>query len=85
MDSNAWRKFANAVIKRPVIITLVAVILLGIAVIPVKNMELSIPEIDSLPESYDSRSAFELVEKEFNLPGESSRLFDCRAVWRLGR
>lgn len=70
--SNAWRKFANAVIKRPVLITLVAVILLGIAVIPVKNMELSIPEIDSLPESYDSRSAFELVEEEFDLSGESS-------------
>ena len=57
----------NAVIKRPVLITIVAVIFLGIAVIPVKNMDLSIPQIDSLPESYDSRQAFELVENTFDL------------------
>ena len=53
--SNGWRKFANGVIKRPILITVIAVILLGIAVIPVKNMALTIPEIDSLPKSYDSR------------------------------
>ena len=33
----------TAVIKRPVLITIVAIILLGIAVIPVKNMDLAIP------------------------------------------
>ena len=67
-----WRKFAHAVIKRPVLITLVALVLLSIAIIPVKNMELTIPEIDSLPASYDSRYAYELVEEEFDLKNESS-------------
>ena len=62
-EANGWRKFANAVIKRPVMITIVAFILLGIAMIPVKNMDLTIPAIDSLPKSYDTRQAFELMDE----------------------
>ncbi|BAQ09036.1 membrane protein [Bacillus sp. OxB-1] len=69
---DGWRKFANQVIKRPVLITIVALVLLGIALIPVKNMELTIPQIDSLPKSYDTRSAFELVEDTFGLGDQSS-------------
>ncbi|MBE1552992.1 MMPL family transporter [Sporosarcina limicola] len=70
--TDAWRKFANLVIKRPVSIILVAFILLGIALIPVKNMELTIPQIDSLPKSYDTRQAFELMDKTFGLGDQSS-------------
>ena len=83
--SDRWRKFANWVIKRPVIITIVAIVFLGIAVIPVKNMELAIPQIDSLPESYDSRQAFELMEEQFNLGDHFFRIRHRRACWRLGR
>ncbi len=72
--SDRWRMFANAVIKRPVIITISALILLGIALIPVKNMELTIPSIDSLPKSYDSRQAYEALEDEFGL-GEKSSVY----------
>ena len=72
--TDRWRNFANWVIKRPVIITIIAVVLLGISVIPVKNMDLTIPQIDSLPESYDSRQAFELVADTFNL-GDTSSLY----------
>ena len=70
--SDRWRKFANWVIKRPVIITIVALLLLGFAVIPVKNMDLAIPQIDSLPKSSDSRQAFELMEEQFNFGDTSS-------------
>lgn len=70
--SDRWRSFANWVIKRPVIITIVAVVLLGISMIPVKNMELTIPQIDSLPESYDSRQAYELMEETFGFGNNSS-------------
>ena len=70
--SNSWRKFANGVIKRPVRIILVALILLGVAIIPVKNMELTIPSIDSLPKSYDTRQAFELMDETFGLGHESN-------------
>lgn len=69
---NRWRSFANKVIKRPILITILATIVLAIAVIPVKNMDLAIPEIDSLPESYDSRMAFELMEETFNLTDTST-------------
>lgn len=71
-NASRWRSFAEAVIKRPITITIIAVILLGIAVIPVKNMELTIPEIDSLPTSYESRSGYELIEDEFELKNQSS-------------
>ena len=67
-----WRKFAYRVIKRPITITIVAFILLGIAMIPVKNMELTIPAIDSLPKSYDTRQAFELMDDTFGLGDQSS-------------
>ena len=70
--SDRWRKFANWVIKRPVIITVIALLLLGFAIIPVKNMDLAIPQIDSLPESYDSRQAFELMEEQFDFGDTSS-------------
>lgn len=67
-----WRKFANGVIKRPVLITIGTLILLCIALLPVRNMELTIPQIDSLPKSYDSRIAFEQMEDTFNLGDNSS-------------
>ena len=70
--SDRWRKFAHWVIKRPILITIVALILLGIAVIPVKNMDLAIPQIDSLPESSKSRQAFELIDDTFGLANQSS-------------
>ncbi|MEH7522897.1 MMPL family transporter [Bacillus sp. JJ1503] len=70
--TDRWRLFANAVIKRPVIITIFALILLGIALIPAKDMNLTIPQIDSLPESYDSRQAYELLEDEFGLGKKAS-------------
>src|SRR5699024_12390994 len=54
--TNRWRQFANSVIKRPVTITLVAIILLTIAMIPVKNMKLTIPELDALPMSRSEES-----------------------------
>ena len=48
--------------------------MLGIGIIPVKDMELTIPQVDSLPLSYDSRQAYELMDKEFGL-GEKSTVY----------
>ncbi|MCM3638403.1 MMPL family transporter [Sporosarcina luteola] len=72
--SDRWRQFANAVIKRPILITIVALILLGIAIIPVKNMDLTIPQIDSLPASYDTRASYELMDDTFGL-GKRSNVY----------
>ncbi|MBB4825148.1 RND superfamily putative drug exporter [Sporosarcina luteola] len=70
--TNRWRQFAKGVIKRPILITIVALVLLGIALIPAKNMDLTIPQIDSLPTSYDTRSSYELMDEAFGLGDQSS-------------
>lgn len=71
-ETDRWRAFAERVIKRPVIITIGALLLLGIALIPVRNMTLTIPQIDSLPLSYDTRSAYENMEDAFGMRDEST-------------
>ncbi|WP_347177992.1 MMPL family transporter [Sporosarcina thermotolerans] len=70
--SDRWRQFANGVIKRPILITIAAFVLLGIAVVPVKNMDLAIPQIDSLPASYDTRASYELMDDTFGLGDQSN-------------
>lgn len=69
--ADRWRTFANGVIKRPIRIIVIALIILGTALIPVWKMELTIPQIDALPESYDSRRAYEQVASTFDTEGES--------------
>ncbi|WP_156484853.1 MMPL family transporter [Bhargavaea cecembensis] len=64
---SGWRKFAERVIRRPVLVAIGALLVLGISMIPVKDMELTIPELDSLPASNDTRQAFENIEDEFGL------------------
>ncbi|SIT88732.1 MMPL family transporter [Edaphobacillus lindanitolerans] len=72
--TTGWRKFAERVIRRPVLVTIGAILILGIFVIPVKDMELTIPEMDSLPKSNDSRQAFEKIEDEFGLSNSNAYL-----------
>ncbi|SIS57445.1 MMPL family transporter [Salimicrobium flavidum] len=60
-----WRAFAKGIMKRPVMTALVSFVILLIGVIPVSNMNVSIPTIDALPESYESRSAYETIEETF--------------------
>lgn len=69
--ANRWRTFAQAVIKRPVLMIIAALIILGTALLPVFNMDLAIPQIDSLPESYDSRQAYEKMQTVFGLGNQS--------------
>lgn len=70
--SNRWRIFANGVIKRPIRLTILSLIILGISVIPVQNMKLTIPNIESLPKSYQSRAAYEAIQDHFDLEEKSS-------------
>ncbi|MCD5325240.1 MULTISPECIES: MMPL family transporter [Pontibacillus] len=66
-----WRTFARWVMKRPILITLVALAILIVGIVPLKNMNLSIPTIESLPESYESRAAYEDIEDTFLSPDQS--------------
>ncbi|KGX87742.1 MMPL family transporter [Pontibacillus litoralis] len=67
-----WRTFARKVMERPIIVTVLALIVLGIGIIPVSNMNVSIPTIDSLPESYESRAAYETIHETFMSEYEST-------------
>lgn len=72
--SSRWQQFAAFVMKRPVALIVVALVLLGIAIIPVKNMSLSIPQVDSLPEQYESRQSYDLLDDTFGF-GEQSTVY----------
>ncbi|KAA0547348.1 MMPL family transporter [Bacillus sp. BGMRC 2118] len=64
-ESGIWSNFAKFVMKRPVIMLLVAFTLLITGLIPVRDMNLVIPGTDSLPTSYESRIAFEKYQEVF--------------------
>lgn len=63
--SSFWHSFAMYVMKRPVIMTITALIILLAGLIPAREMNLKIPGIDSLPETYSSRIAYETFKDKF--------------------
>ncbi|WP_108671525.1 MMPL family transporter [Peribacillus acanthi] len=72
--TNGWRKFAESVMKRPIIITLFALSILVIGILPVQNIRLAIPDSDSLPKEYDSRKALDIIQDKF-LEKDSSTVY----------
>ncbi len=60
-----WRKFAQFVMKRPIIMALTSLIILGVFVIPIRDVHLNIPTIDALPKHESSRIYYEKYQKEF--------------------
>lgn len=64
-EQGIWSKFAHFVMKRPAVMSLLALALLITALVPVKNMELTVPGIDALPTSYESRKAYDVYQDEF--------------------
>ncbi|WP_078382741.1 MMPL family transporter [Sutcliffiella halmapala] len=75
--SSLWRNFASFVMKRPVIMAIVTLILLISALIPVKDMNLTVPGIDALPLSYESRVAYDTFAENFV---EENKSDDVKAV-----
>lgn len=60
-----WSAFAYFVMRRPVIMTLLALGLLITGLIPVRQMELTVPGVDALPPTYDARIAYDKFQDEF--------------------
>lgn len=60
-----WRKFAGFVMKHPVLLAILAFALLAVGMIPAKDMDLAVPNIDSLPESHETRATYEKIENAF--------------------
>lgn len=69
-----WGAFAAFVMKNPIKIILLSVVLMVIAMIPIKDMKLNIPGVDSLPTSYDSRSAYDTLVEQFDF-GQQATVF----------
>jgi putative drug exporter of the RND superfamily len=64
-QTNRWHAFAKFVMKRPVLMTVSALAILLIGLLPVRQMVLTIPGTESLPTNYPSRTAFEVFEENF--------------------
>lgn len=72
--ANRWRSFAGFVMKHPVAIVIAALLILGIGMLPLKDIQLTIPQVDSLPTKYDARVAYDKLDETFRL-GETSTLY----------
>ena len=70
-ERNFWYSLSLFVMKRPVRMTLLASLLLISWFLPVTKMKVAIPDATSLPQSYDSRLAFEAYQSHFVSPDSS--------------
>lgn len=70
-----WRAFAESVMKRPVLISILATIILLVGIIPVKDINLTIPDETALPLNYESREAFAILNENFGLRDEATVYF----------
>lgn len=68
---NGWRTFSRFVMKYPISMSVTVLAILILAIIPVKDIELTIPDADALPPQYESRIAYEKYEANF-VPEERS-------------
>ncbi|NMD69662.1 MMPL family transporter [Bacillus sp. DNRA2] len=60
-----WSKLAHLVMKRPVLMATLALIVLITALIPVKDMDVTVPGINALPTTYESRAAYDTYQDKF--------------------
>jgi len=70
-QQHKWRAFAESVMKRPILISTLATILLLVGIIPVKDINLTIPDETALPLHYESREAFAILNEQFGLRDEA--------------
>lgn len=68
-ETSSWHTFAAFVMKRPVIMALLAIAILITGALPVGDMKLAIPEADALPTFYESRTTFEKFTETFRESG----------------
>jgi RND superfamily putative drug exporter len=69
-ESRFWGRIVRAVMRRPVVSLVAAVAVLLAAAIPFLSLETGTAGISTLPERFDSRQGFELLNREF--PGQTT-------------
>ena len=69
-ESRFWGRIVRAVMRRPVVSLVAAVALLLAAAVPVLSLDTGTAGISTLPERFESRQGFELLNREF--PGRTT-------------
>lgn len=69
--SSAWYAMSRFVMKRSVVMGLLAALMLIVCLQPLSRMKVAIPDAASLPQAYDSRLAAEAYRNHFEFPGTS--------------
>ncbi|MFC5407441.1 MMPL family transporter [Cohnella soli] len=64
---SAWKKWTKAIMRRPVLITVLTVIVLGAFASPALDMKLGSPDISTLPADTPVRQGYTLMEKSFGV------------------
>ncbi|WP_335437689.1 MMPL family transporter [Neobacillus drentensis] len=64
-QTSIWYRFAKIVMRRPILMTVTALVILLAGLIPLKQMGLAIPGTESLPPNYPSRTALEVFKDHF--------------------
>ncbi|WP_369900535.1 MMPL family transporter [Bacillus manliponensis] len=60
-----WRKFAQFVMKYPVVMTIAVVAFIIVCLLPLRTADLQFPSVEALPEHSDARVAYEKYEDSF--------------------
>ncbi|MCR8856129.1 MULTISPECIES: MMPL family transporter [Bacillus] len=64
--SNMWRKFAQFVMKHPIMMIIVVTLFIIVCLLPLRTANLQFPGVEALPEKSDTRIAYERYEESFN-------------------
>ncbi|PFK31780.1 hypothetical protein COI93_20515 [Bacillus cereus] len=64
--SNMWRKFAQFVMKHPIMMIIVVTLFIIVCLLPLRTANLQFPGVEALPEKSDTRVAYEQYEEAFN-------------------
>ena len=70
-EKTFWHRFASFVMKKPITMALITLIILSIGIIPIKNIDLEIPNVTALPKTSEARIAFEKFEDNFLSPNST--------------
>lgn len=64
--SKLWRKFAQFVMKHPIMMIIVVTTFIIVCLLPLRTANLQFPGVEALPEKSDTRIAYERYEESFN-------------------
>ncbi|MDM5187586.1 MMPL family transporter [Bacillus sp. DX4.1] len=64
--SNMWRKFAQFVMKHPIMMIIVVTLFIIVCLLPLRTANLQFPGVEALPEKSDTRTAYESYEESFH-------------------